>query len=336
MRAIILVGGFGTRLRPLTYTRPKPLLPLLDRPGLDWTVERLTRAGVDEVVLSLGYLPDAFRAAYPDGRCAGAKLVYAVEPEPLDTAGAIRFAALHAGLDRSSEPFFVLNGDVVTDADPAALLAEHRAKGAEGTITLTSVKDPSRYGVVPLDGDGRVEAFIEKPPRESAPTTWINAGTYVIEPSVIGRIPDGRKVSIERETFPAMVADRTLFGLQDAGYWIDTGTPQTYIEVQLDLCRRDGDATSYRHPSAAVAKGAAVERAVVMAGASVGAGARVTGSVLLPGARVGEGATVVDSIIGCNAIIGDGATVSGGTIVGDDAVVEAGETLIEARRPGEG
>lgn len=333
MRAIILVGGFGTRLRPLTYTRPKPLLPLLDRPGLDWTVERLTKAGVDEVVLSLGYLPDAFLAAYPDGTCAGVKLVYAVEPEPLDTAGAIRFAAIHGGLDRSAEPFFVLNGDVVTDADPARLLAEHFDKGAEGTITLTSVEDPSRYGVVPLDKHGRVDAFIEKPPRESAPTNWINAGTYVLEPSVIGRIPEGRRVSLERETFPLMVKDRLLYGVQDAGYWIDTGTPETYIAVQLDLCARDGGAGSYRHPSAVVADGAVVERSVLMAGSSVAAGAQVTGSIVLPGAKVHEGATVADSILGYNAHVGAGASVSANTIVGDDAAVDPAETLSEGRRP---
>jgi mannose-1-phosphate guanylyltransferase len=206
MNAIVLVGGFGTRLRPLTLTRPKQLLPILDRPMLEWVVERLAGAGATEVVLSLGYLPSAFQEAYPDDRCAGARLRYAIEPEPLDTAGAIRFAAEAAGIDRSDEPFVVINGDVVTDADLGALLELHHSCGAEGTIALTPVEDPSRYGVVPIDEDGRVRAFIEKPPAAEAPSRWINAGTYVLEPSVLGRIPGGRRVSIERETFPAMVA----------------------------------------------------------------------------------------------------------------------------------
>jgi mannose-1-phosphate guanylyltransferase len=336
MRAIILVGGFGTRLRPLTYTRPKPLLPLLDRPGLDWAVERLVRAGVDEVVLSLGYLPAAFRAAYPDGRCAGAALVYAVEPEPLDTAGAIRFAASHAGLDRGAEPFFVLNGDVISDADPATLLAAHRQRGAEGTVALTEVEDPSRYGVVLVDGAGRVGAFVEKPPKETAPTRWINAGSYVLEPSVIARIPDGRKVSIERETFPAMVADGTLYGVQDRGYWIDTGTPATYLQVQLDLARRDGAGRAgYRHRRATVGAGATVRDAVLMDGATVAAGAVVTSTVLLPGACVEAGATVDGSILGFAARVGSGAQVIG-TILGDGEVVVPGAHLVDARQPAEG
>src|SRR3954466_16077211 len=164
---------------------------------LDWVVERLAGAGVDEIVLSLGYLPAAFEEAYPEGRCAGTRLHYATEPEPLDTAGAIRFAALAAGLDRSEEPFVVVNGDVVTDADLGALLDLHRARGAAATIGLTPVDDPSRYGVVPIDRDDRVTAFIEKPPAEQAPSNWINAGTYVLEPSVLARIPEGRRVSIE-------------------------------------------------------------------------------------------------------------------------------------------
>src|SRR5262249_36784818 len=160
---------------------------------------------VDQAILSLGYRPDGFAHAYPDNRCAGVALHYAVEPEPLDTAGAVRFAALDAGV---AERFIVVNGDVLTDLDVSALVALHDKVGAEATISLTPVDDPSRYGVVPIDAEGRVEAFIEKPPRDEAPSNWINAGTYVFEPSVIDRIPEGRKVSIERETFPGLVVDR--------------------------------------------------------------------------------------------------------------------------------
>ena len=222
---------------------------------LDWVVERLAAAGVDEIVLSLGYLPAAFEAAYPDGRCGGTRLHYASEPEPLDTAGAIRFAAVAAGLDRAREPFVVVNGDVLTDADLGALLDVHRSRGAEATIALTPVDDPSRYGVVPIDAEGRVTAFIEKPPADEAPSNWINAGTYVLEPSVLARIPDGRRVSIERETFPHLVAERSLFARQDAAYWIDAGTPESYLQVQFDLLASRRGAGAHVAASADVATG---------------------------------------------------------------------------------
>ena len=192
MRAVVLVGGFGTRLRPLTLTTPKQMLPLGHRPMIEWVVGHLADHGVDEAILSLGYKPDAFIEAFPDDLCNGVRITYAVEPEPLDTAGAIRFAALEAGID---DTFIVVNGDVLTDLDVDALVRFHRASGAEGTIHLTPVEDPSMFGVVPTDDDGRVIAFIEKPPRDEAPTNRINAGTYVLEPSVLDRIAGDRRVS---------------------------------------------------------------------------------------------------------------------------------------------
>jgi mannose-1-phosphate guanylyltransferase len=218
VRAVVLVGGFGTRLRPLTNETPKPLLPVGHRPIIEHVVAGLARGGVDEVILALGFKPDAFRAAYPDDHCQGVSLVYAVEPEPLDTAGAIRFAAAYAGID---DTFVVMNGDVLTDLDVASLVAFHRDHGAEGTIHLIPVEDPSAFGVVPADAQGRVQAFVEKPRREAAPCNDVNAGTYVLEPSVLDRIPVGRRVSIERETFPAMVADRGLYALATGDYWIE-------------------------------------------------------------------------------------------------------------------
>jgi mannose-1-phosphate guanylyltransferase len=322
MHAIVLVGGFGTRLRPLTLTRPKQMLPVLDRPMIEWVIEHLVRFGVEDVVLSLGYLPDAFRAAYPDGRCAGARLDYAVEPEPLDTAGAIRFAARHAGL---RDRFIVVNGDVIADVDLGALLAVHGERGAEATIHLAQVADPSRYGVVPIDADGRVLAFIEKPPAADATTNWVNAGTYVLEPSVVDRIDGGRRVSIERETFPALVAGGTLYAVQDDGYWIDAGTPACYVQVQLDLAARGGDPAGYRHPTAEVHAGAHVERAVLMAGSVVAAGAEVRGSVILPRAFVGPGARVVDSVLGEGAVAGEGTAVLDQSVVGDAVTVPPGQ-----------
>ena len=334
MRAVVLVGGFGTRLRPLTSHTPKQMLPVVDRPMIEHVVAHLAEHGVDDAVLSLGYRPDAFTDAYPSGRCAGVSLHYAVEPEPLDTAGAIRFAALDAGID---DTFVVLNGDVLTDFDLGKLLSRHAEAGAEGTIHLTPVDDPSRYGVVPTDADGRVEAFIEKPPAETAPSRWINAGTYVLEPSVIGRIPDGRKVSIERETFPAMVAEGSLFAVESDDYWIDAGTPAAYLQAQLDLVdgHRACGAQDPVGPGASGAPGAAVTHSVVMGGASIAAGARVADSALLPGARVEAGAVVDGSIVGPGAVVGAGASVTGLTVLGDGAVVEPGAVLDDERRPRE-
>ena len=331
MRAVVLVGGFGTRLRPLTNTRPKQMLPIVNRPMIEHVVGHLAAHGIDDVVLSMGYRPDAFAAAYPSGRCAGARLHYAVEPEPLDTAGAVRFAALDAGIDGR---FLVVNGDVLTDLDLTAFIAFHRARGAEGTIHLHPVDDPSRFGVVPTDDDGKVLAFVEKPPRDEAPTNLINAGTYVFEPSVLDRIPGGRKVSVERETFPAMAADGTLYACQGSTYWLDTGTPEQYIQAQLDLLDGvRGAKVDGIDRSAEVSPGAVVVRSVVGPGAVVESGAVVEGSVLLRGARVRSGAVVTDSVLGESAEIAPGASVVGGTVVGDGEVVEGGVRLDGARVP---
>ena len=275
MRAVVLVGGFGTRLRPLTTTIPKQMLPIVDRPMIERVLAKLAQHGVDDAILSLGYRPDAFIEAYPDDVCAGVRLHYAVEGEPLDTAGAVRFAADEGGIDST---FIVVNGDVLTDLDITALWNLHRERKAEGTIALTPVDDPSRYGVVSTDDRGQVEAFVEKPPAGEAPSKWINAGTYVLEPSVLERIPGGRKVSIERETFPAMVTDNTLFAMQSDAYWVDAGTPATYLQVQLDLIDGLRGTTERAIAStAAVDSESFVERSVVMDGARIGPGARDLG-----------------------------------------------------------
>jgi mannose-1-phosphate guanylyltransferase len=333
MRAVVLVGGFGTRLRPLTAAVPKQMLPVVDRPMIERVVSHLGAHGVTDAILSLGYRPDAFMDAYPDDRCDGVRLHYAVEPEPLDTAGAIRFAADAAGIDGR---FIVVNGDVLTDLDVTQLWEHHVGSGAEATITLTPVTDPSRYGVVPIDGPGpfgRVEAFIEKPPPGEAPTNWINAGTYVLETAVLARIPAGRPSSIERATFPALVEDGALFAFQADTYWVDAGTPASYLQAQLDLV--DGT----RGDEAAVAtdtsvdSSAQVEHSVVMAGASVGPGAVVTDSVLLPGAEVHADATVAGSIVGPAACVGSGAGVRGLCVLGNGAVVADGEQIEGVTRP---
>jgi mannose-1-phosphate guanylyltransferase len=331
MQAVVLVGGFGTRLRPLTRTTPKQMLPVGNRPMIERVLEHLGAHGVTRAVLALGYRPDAFRDAYPDGRCAGVELHYAIEPEPRDTAGAIRFAAADAAI---RERFLVLNGDVLTDLDIGALVAAHERTGAEATLALHRVEDPSAFGVVPTDEAGRVTAFIEKPPREEAPTDLINAGTYVLEPSVLARIAPDQPVNVERVTFPAMVADGTLYALDGDAYWIDAGTPETYLAANLDLINGSRQPVEPGvHPDAQV-DGAVVD-AVVGPGAAIGAGAVVSSSVVLAGAVIGPGARIHDAIIGARAHVGAGASLDGGTVLGDEAVVPDGTQLTGARIPEE-
>jgi mannose-1-phosphate guanylyltransferase len=323
MRAVVLVGGEGTRLRPLTLTTPKQMLPVGGMPMIERVLERLAPHGIDEAILSLGYRPDAFIDAYPDGRCAGVALRYAVEDEPLDTAGAIRFAALEAGL---TDPFVVVNGDVITDLDVSELVRFHRASGAQATIALTPVDDPSRFGVVPTDESGRVLAFIEKPAPDQAPTNLINAGTYVLEPSVIQRIPGGRRVSIERETFPALVAGGELYALASRAAWLDAGTPETYLEANL---RYAGDPDS----SCRLAEGAVVKDSVVGSGVTIGSGAVVESSVLMDRVVVEEGSHLRRSLVGPGATIGAGSTVESLSVIGDGFAVPASAHLTDQRVP---
>jgi mannose-1-phosphate guanylyltransferase len=331
VRAIVLVGGFGTRLRPLTLSTPKQMLPVVHRPMIERVIESLAGHGIDEVVLSLGYRPDAFLDRYPDDECAGVRMLYAVEPEPLDTAGAIAFAAAEAGVRGT---FVVVNGDVLSDVNITELVGFHRGTGAEATIALTRVDDPSRFGVVPIDDHGRVESFVEKPPVGEAPTNWINAGTYVCESSMLDRIPPGRPVSIEREVFPAMVADQVLYAWHSPAYWVDAGTPGTYLSAQLDII--DGRRGNAEEPVAADARidaSATVDHSVLMSRVSVAAGAVVRDSVLLPGSTVAAGARVEGSMLGAGAVVGPGAVVTGLSVVGDHAAVPAGSTLDGVRLP---
>jgi len=299
---------------------------------IERVVRHLGASGVTEVVLSLGYQPDAFTDRYPDGSCAGVRMRYAVEPEPLDTAGAIAFAARQAGID---ERFVAVNGDVLTSLDVAAVWRLHAERGAVATIALTPVEDPSRYGVVPLDDSGRVEAFIEKPEPGTAPSNWINAGTYVLEPEVLDRVPDGRRVSIEREVFPALVGEGSVYGVQSESYWIDAGTPEAYLQVHRDLLAgRTGDTALAVAADASVDATATIEDSFVGAASSIGPGALVRGSVLMDGVRVLDGATVVDSIVAAGAVVGSGAVLAGGTVVGYGETVGDGAQIDEGRIPG--
>ena len=328
MQAVVLVGGFGTRLRPLTNVVPKSMLPIAHVPLIARLIRRLERGGVDRATLALGFLPEPFVEAFPDGRCGGVRLDYAIEPEPLDTAGAIRFAADHSGID---DTFVVANGDVLTDLSVAALVAAHREAGAEATLHLIGVDDPSSFGVVERDADGRVVRFVEKPAPGTEPSNLINAGTYVFEPEVLARIPAGRPVSVERDTFPLVAAGGRLRALVTNDYWIDAGRPDTYLQANLDLVTgARPEKVPAIAPGASVAASATVLDAVIGDGAAVGDGATVCRSVLLPGADVGAGALVEDSIVA--GVIGQEARLSR-TVVGADAKIADREQLRDARVP---
>ncbi|HEV7959367.1 MAG TPA: NDP-sugar synthase [Acidimicrobiales bacterium] len=332
MQAIILVGGKGTRLRPLTFETPKQMLPLVGVPMIECVLESLARHGVTDAVLSLGYLPDRFSEAYPSNLISGVRVTYAVESEPLDTAGAIRFAASCSDV---AETFLVVNGDVLTDLDVTALLDFHRDHEAEVTIALHPVEDPSHFGVVPTHEDGRVIAFVEKPPANEAPTNLINAGTYVFEPRALDRIALEGRVSVERETFPALAAAGTLFAMADHAYWLDTGTPRLYLQANVDILKGrnsqhefadivDG---AWRAKTSTVDPSATVLNSVVDVDCVVGADVVLEGSVLLPGAVVQSGSEIRSSIIGPEAVIGSGSILGPTCVVGAKEHVAADSQL---------
>ena len=324
MRAVVLVGGFGTRLQPLTLDTPKQMLPIVGKPMIEHVVEHLSKHGITEVVLSLGFAPDVFQATYPDGYCNEVPIHYAIEPEPLDTAGAIRFAAESANI---TETFLVLNGDVLTDLDIKKLVDFHKETKAKASIHLIPVEDPSRYGVVPTDQSGRVTGFIEKPPPGKSPTNWINAGTYVLEPSVLKQIPIGQRVSVEKETFPALAAESQLFAFKSETYWIDTGTPATYVQAQMDLLEGGVRGNSHKGVDPTSLINGEVAESVIGADVVIEKGARIERSVILKGAKIEQGAVVSNSIIGFDSHIGQNAAIRSLSVIGHRVQVPNGTEL---------
>jgi mannose-1-phosphate guanylyltransferase len=318
MQAIVLVGGEGTRLRPLTNDVPKPALTLVDRPFLAYMVEWLGAHGVTEVVLACGFLPDVLRAALGDGEHAGVRLTYLTEPERRGTAGAIRFAADALG-DDLDERFLALNGDVLTDLDLTALMNAHREREARATIALYPVEDSAAYGLVAVDGEGRVTEFVEK--TGAAVPGEVNAGAYFLERSVLDLIAPEREVSIEREVFPLLVGDG-LAALRLDGYWMDIGTPERYLQASWDIL--EGRVATRVRPTAPgllIESGAEIEagasvgpRAVVAGGCHVGAGAQVRDSVLLESCNIGAGAKVSGSVLAPGATVDAGAELAGAIV----------------------
>jgi mannose-1-phosphate guanylyltransferase len=323
MDAIILVGGRGTRLQPLTDTRPKPMLPILGAPFLEHQLLFLKRHGVTAVTFACGFLPDEIRSYFGDGERVGLALNYALEPAPLDTAGAIAFAAREFGL--TDRRLLVCNGDVLTDLDVTQLIAAHDEHDATATIALTPVEDPTRYGLVRMGADDEDVAFLEKPTLEEAgDDRYINAGTYVLEPEVFELVPEGARVNIEREVFPRLVG-RGLHAIGFDGYWNDIGTFESFRRANADAAagRIAGIAPSERnagrwvHPDAKVASGAQVGAgSVVLAGAVVEDGAELVRSVVLEGAFVGREVFLEDVIVGEGARIEPAEMVAAGEVIG--------------------
>jgi mannose-1-phosphate guanylyltransferase len=346
MQALILVGGEGTRLRPLTLTVPKPVLPLVDRPFIRYMIDWLTRHGVDDIVMACGFLAHGLRDVLGEGGEGGPRLRYVEEPEPLGTAGPIKLAERFL-----EERFLVLNGDVLTDLDLSALIRRHEQAGAVGTLALYPVEDPSAYGLVRRGDDGEITEFLEKPEPDQIDTDEISAGAYVLERSVLDLIPAGRECSIEREVFPRLVG-QGLYAERLEGYWMDIGTPERYLQASWDILERrvetepGGRVDEHGRvveDDAAVDPGATLGESVyVQTQATVGRGARIGDrAVIGQGCEIGEAATVVSSAIHRGCTLGAGARVSGaivaaGVEVGQGAGIPNGCVVGEGARIGEG
>jgi mannose-1-phosphate guanylyltransferase len=344
MQALILAGGEGTRLRPLTSTTPKPVVPLANRPFISFMIDWLRRHGVDDVVLSCGFLAQGVRQVLGEGESLGVRIRYVEEPTPLGTGGALRYAG-----ELLDERFFMLNGDVLSDIDLSAQLARHERTGARATLALYPVEDPSAYGLVRLKPDDSIAEFLEKPSPEEIDSDLINAGAYILERSILEEMaPPGTNISIERDVFPKLVG-RGLYGFAADGYWLDIGTPDRFLQGTFDILegnvetnlgaelgqgRRvlaDGAQVQGRlvapalvGPGSTIARGAIVGGRVTLGrDVVIEAGAHIEGSVVLDGARIGPGTHVSSSIIGPGAVVGDHCHLEGGVVLGENVTLGA-------------
>jgi mannose-1-phosphate guanylyltransferase len=352
MKAIILVGGGGTRLKPLTHSTPKALVPVLNRPLLEYLLVHLRDQGIAEVILATSVENRVIETHFGSGEPLGIAISYAYEHEPLGSGGAVREAA--RGI---SETFLVCNGDIVTDLDLKQMLAAHRREGALVSISLTEVEDPSRFGVADVSEGGRIRRFVEKPAPGTAPSRWVNGGAWIFEPRALDRFPEGREIIrdgwVERVLFPGIIdSGELLYGYQSDAYWIDVGTPETYVRVQHDLLTGAVPALHPRlqddaliHPSAVVHPTASIVGPVAIgpdcriggyaeivgpvvlgSGCAVRERARIVKSIVWDGVRVGSRAMVTGSVLGYRALVGDDATVSD-SLLGEAAGVKRGHAL---------
>jgi mannose-1-phosphate guanylyltransferase len=343
MQAVILVGGEGTRLRPLTSTIPKPVVPLVDRPFIAFMIEWLRGHGIEDVIMSCGFLATSVRNVLGDGSALGIRLRYVEEPDPRGTAGALKFA--ESMLD---ERFLMLNGDVLTDIDLTAQIAQHERTGAQATLALVGVEDPTAYGLVHLAEDHAVNDFVEKPSSDSIDTNLISAGAYVLEREVLKLVPAERNVSIEREVWPLLIGNG-LYGFPSESYWLDIGTPERYLKGTFDIIEGnvrtavqerlgsdyvaladDVQVEGRAIPPAVlergvrVAAGAHVGSLVVLGqGVTVGAGATVERAVIMNGAEIGPGCTLRDCIVAAGCRVGEGTQITDGAVLGEGVTIGA-------------
>ncbi|HEX3434973.1 MAG TPA: NDP-sugar synthase [Solirubrobacteraceae bacterium] len=352
MQAVILVGGEGTRLRPLTSTVPKPVVPLVDRPFISFMLEWLAKHGVDDVIMSCGFLATSVRNVLGDGSALGMRLRFVEEPDPRGTAGALKYA--EPMLD---ERFLMLNGDVLTDIDLSAQIAQHEQTGAKATLSLVPVADPSAYGLVHLNEDSSVRDFVEKPSPDAIDTNLISAGAYVLNREILGLVPADRNVSIEREVWPLLVGNG-LYGFASESYWLDIGSPERYLQGTFDIIEGNVQ-TAVRErlgsdwlaiddhaeiagraiPPAVlergvrVAEGAQVGSLVVLGeDVSIGAGSTVERSVILKGAQIGEDCRLRDCIVAAGCRIGARTAISGGAVLGEGVTVGADNVIAHGAR----
>lgn len=353
MQAVVLIGGKGTRLRPITHTVPKAMVPLRNRPYFCYMLDSLRTAGLDGAVLSMGYLPDPIRDYFGHGEdLDGFSLDYVVEDHPLGTAGGIKNVESYLGCG----PFIATNGDILTGLDLSELVDAHRDSGALATITLTSVENPTAYGLVEVDPDMQVRRFLEKPAYDEVTTSLVNAGIYVLEPEVLQMIPAGREVSIEREVFPRLQSMGKLRAHVSSAYWRDIGTPKSYLAASHDILSgaigRNGDFRyTSLHDSARISKGVTLLPPFhIAAGCEIGAGATIgsrtslgercivgegaviEGSILFDDARVEDGTVVRNSIVGPGAVIRADCIIRGTSVLGAGCVVEEGNVLDQGAR----
>jgi len=352
LKAVILAGGRGTRLRPITCLNPKPMLPLMNRPFMHSFVNWLKSHGLTDIIFSTCYLPDIFSDYFDDGKKFGLNLTYVTEESPLGTCGGVK--NVEDWLE--GRPFMVFNGDILTSLDLAAMQEFHREKGADITISLTPVEDPSAYGLVPIDDEGRVIQFLEKPGTDQVVTNLINAGTYIIEPYMMDLAPAGKNYSFERGLFPqALKEGRKVYGYVSDDYWLDVGTPEKYLAAHHDIALGK---IKYRYPYAEfkdeiylgekvtyeegcfqsgpllVGEGTVIEKAASVAPLSVigkncriCSGARVSGAVIFDNCTIGKNCVINDSIISHNVKLAEGVHIGGLSVIGDNTVIQRDNVL---------
>lgn len=338
MQALILAGGKGTRLRPLTVYTPKPVVPICNRPFLLYQIDTLRGAGITDITLSLSYQPLKIEQQLGDGSDFGVKINYTVEPQPMGTAGAYKFAE-----ELIREPTVVFNGDILTDLDLKAVIKEHKARRAAATVVLTPVENPSSYGLVETEEDGRIRRFLEKPKPDEISVNTINAGTYVLEPHVLDYVPAGENYSFEYGLFPDLLrrGERFFAHIPRSSYWIDIGTPSRYLQahhdllagrvarVNLDKQRGDFDAATAAEiddlsliaEGCTIKPGAQIINSVLGTGCHIEEKARIENSVIWAHARVGSGASISGAIVGRGCLIGRSATVAVGAVLGDKSSI---------------